>query len=486
MKTDRAAEGLPERIRPELNVEKWSIWRPANSRGGPRARTFERDVRLPDGTRIVARLKVAPTTEGNLTTEDQRVYYALVRLWEERGRSATLTPFSLRGLARVLKRIWNPQTKASLTRSLLRLRLTGFIWEQAYIDGPSGRRLGLLDTFSILSDLKIVRRDDAGHVTREEGHFRFHAAILQNLLAGHTKPVRFDVVLAFKSEVAQLVYSHIDLVLSDKANYERRTAELFEDLGLEGETYQKPSKRREKLEPALKELQGVELTTGRITKAALEKTRDGADYKLVVRKGESTTTGGGGATGPGVGMTPPPVPAKDAPPSEAEDLVRHFHRVFHGAEGALPTAKALDQAADLIARLGMERARHVIDFAHREAPKTKHRVATFGGVLQYATAALHDFERRATAEATARAQQDQQEQARRATARAQAERDRVQAYWEALPPERRAALDAAALDQADPADRVEYEAAVPSVRRMLRTAFRAALIRRLLGLPAAD
>ncbi|MBV8078025.1 MAG: hypothetical protein JO284_16580, partial [Planctomycetaceae bacterium] len=143
-------------------------------------------------------------------------------------------------------------------------------------------------------------------------------------------------------------------------------------------------------------------------------------------------------------------------------------------------------AADLIARLGMERARHVIDFAHREAPKTKHRVATFGGVLQYATAALHDFERRATAEATARAQQDQQEQARRATARAQAERDRVQAYWEALPPERRAALDAAALDQADPADRVEYEAAVPSVRRMLRTAFRAALIRRLLGLPAAD
>ncbi|MBV8383624.1 MAG: hypothetical protein JOZ63_13535, partial [Planctomycetaceae bacterium] len=349
MKTDRAAEGLPERIRPELNVEKWSIWRPANSRGGPRARTFERDVRLPDGTRIVARLKVAPTTEGNLTTEDQRVYYALVRLWEERGRSATLTPFSLRGLARVLKRIWNPQTKASLTRSLLRLRLTGFIWEQAYIDGPSGRRLGLLDTFSILSDLKIVRRDDAGHVTREEGHFRFHAAILQNLLAGHTKPVRFDVVLAFKSEVAQLVYSHIELTLADKTGYERRTKELFEDLGLEGKDYHKPSVRVRKLEPALKELQGVELTTGRITKAALEKTRDGADYKLVVRKGESTTTGGGGATGPGAGMTPPPVPAKDAPPSEAEDLVRHFHRVFHGAEGALPTAKALDQAADLIA-----------------------------------------------------------------------------------------------------------------------------------------
>jgi hypothetical protein len=94
---------------------------------------------------------------------------------------------------------------------------------------------------------------------------------------------------------------------------------------------------------------------------------------------------------------------------------------------------------------------------------------------------------RAAAEATARAQQDQQEQARRAKAREQEERDRVRAYWEALPPERRAALEAAALDQADPADRAAYEAAAaPPVRRLLRAGLRDAHIRSLLGLPAAD
>ena len=76
---------------------------------------------------------------------------------------------------------------------------------------------------------------------------------------------------------------------------------------------------------------------------------------------------------------------------------------------------------------------------------------------------------------------------RQATARAQAERDRVRAYWEALPPGRRAALDAAALDQADPADRAAYAAATaPPVRRMLQAGLRDAHIRRLLGLPAAD
>ncbi len=67
---------------------------------------------------------------------------------------------------------------------------------------------------------------------------------------------------------------------------------------------------------------------------------------------------------------------------------------------------------------------------------------------------------------------------------AQAERDQVQAYWEALPAERRAALDAAALDQADPADRAAYEAAAPPVRRLLQAGLRDAHLQRLLGLPA--
>ncbi|MBV8611848.1 MAG: hypothetical protein JO034_30950 [Singulisphaera sp.] len=93
--------------------------------------------------------------------------------------------------------------------------------------------------------------------------------------------------------------------------------------------------------------------------------------------------------------------------------------------------------------------------------------------------------RRATAE---RATRDAAEQANReATAREREERDRVRAYWEALPAERQVALDAAALDQAAPADRAAYAAATaPQVRRMLRAGLRDAHIRRLLGLPAAD
>src|SRR5512135_3642986 len=113
----------PERIRSELNVEKWSIWLPANARSGPpKERAFEREIELPSGNRVTAKLTVKPTVDGNPTTKDQRVYYALVKHWEERGRSPDFTPFSLQRLARLLRMPWGQTTIDSLTASLFRLR----------------------------------------------------------------------------------------------------------------------------------------------------------------------------------------------------------------------------------------------------------------------------------------------------------------------------------------------------------------------------
>src|SRR5512135_287744 len=277
-----------EKIRPELNIEKWSFWQPANSRAALRARVIEREIPLDTDKTFVARLQMSPTVEGTLTTEDQRVYYALVKLWQEKGQSVSFTPFSLQRLAKILGKRWGKKTRQLLVASLRRLRGTLFVWEKAYIDGSNGSRLGLLDTFNILSELKIARREQDGHVTSEAAYFRFHEAIIKNLRADHTKPVLFDVVLSFKSDISQILYTHLDLILSDKMSYERRTKELFEDLGLEGKAYKNLSNRKQKLEPALTELRGKPLTTGTITTAKLEPTKDGADYKLVVRKGRST------------------------------------------------------------------------------------------------------------------------------------------------------------------------------------------------------
>src|SRR5512135_1412583 len=279
---------LPERIRSELNVEKWSFWQPANARNGsPKEKAFERGIESPSGNRVTAKLTVKPTVDGNPTTKDQRVYYALVKHWGERGRSPDFTPFSLQRLARLLRMPWGRCTRESLNASLFRLRGTLFIWEQAFEDKTTGRVLSRLDTFNLLSDLKIARIKDEGKVNKEVGYFRFHDAVLKNLLANHTKPVLIDVVLSFRSEIAQILYTHLDLILADKTSYERRTKELFQDLGLAGKEYGKVSARKRTLERALPELQGKPLTTGTITTAKLEPTKDGAEFKLVVRKGKA-------------------------------------------------------------------------------------------------------------------------------------------------------------------------------------------------------
>ena len=73
------------KIRPDLNLEKWTLWHPAKSKSQPRAKTLRRVFDLPDGSRVTAEVEVGFTNKGVLTTEDQRTFYALLKLWEDKG-----------------------------------------------------------------------------------------------------------------------------------------------------------------------------------------------------------------------------------------------------------------------------------------------------------------------------------------------------------------------------------------------------------------
>jgi hypothetical protein len=274
-----------EKIRPELNLEKWSIWQPASSKNKPTRRVIQRETTLPNGSRVSARVEIIFTDLGGLTTENQKNYYGLIKIWEEKGYSNKLTYLSLRRLAKVLKKKWGTNTIESLSESLTKLRITHFIWKNSYYNSVTKETLEELDpNFTILSDLKIIKRRRDGHVTKEGCYFKFHDAILANLLHNHTKPLLFDTVINFKSEVAQLLYVHLDLIFADKNRYERRTKELFEDLGLEGKEYKYPAGRKRILEKALTELQGAQLSSGVINVARLERTKGGKDYKAIFQK----------------------------------------------------------------------------------------------------------------------------------------------------------------------------------------------------------
>ena len=273
-----------ERIRPDLNIEKWSIWQPAKSKNPPSDRVFEREITLPEGSKLTARVEVGFTGKGTVTTEDQKTYYALVKCWEDKGCLDEFTPLGLRELAKLLKKKWGTNVIDSLTQSLRRLRITPIAWRNSYYDSVTGETIEELTDFTILSELKIFRRRQGKTAYHGVGYFEFDRHVLTNLSNNYTKPLLFDTAISFKSEIAQILYPHVDLVMADKYRYERRTEGLFDDLGLKGKRYVYPSVRKQVLQPALNEMEGKPLSTGVLIKATLEKTKDGTDYKVVFEK----------------------------------------------------------------------------------------------------------------------------------------------------------------------------------------------------------
>ena len=144
----------------------------AKSKNPPAVRILERETPLRHGGSVKARVEIGYTHLGELTTEDQRTYYALVKHWEMSGRPDAQTFFSIRGLARSLRKHWGTNVIDAVTASMRRLRATPFTWENAYHDGTTKTVIEEINMFNILSELKIVRKRVDGHITHEAGYFR--------------------------------------------------------------------------------------------------------------------------------------------------------------------------------------------------------------------------------------------------------------------------------------------------------------------------
>ncbi|MCI0338234.1 MAG: hypothetical protein L0226_11695 [Acidobacteria bacterium] len=149
----------------------------------------------------MAKVEVGFSQRGVLTTEDQKTYYAMVKYWEDQGSPGQDKPvvFSLRRLAKILKKRWGTDVITTLTQSLTRLYATPFFWTNSYYDIDTKKAVEEMEGFRILDALKIIKTKQDGHITKEAGYFKFNDYVLRNLLANHTKPLLLDVVLKFNS-----------------------------------------------------------------------------------------------------------------------------------------------------------------------------------------------------------------------------------------------------------------------------------------------
>ena len=405
------------RIRVELNVEKWpALWRPASSKKVPVVRTLEREISFADGTRGVAKLEIGFTQLGTITTEDQKMFYALIRHWEENGKPSNRPVyFSDRAISRLLKKKgWGSNVIAAVTGSLRRLRTTPLRWTKSYHKKDTPEREYEEETFfTFLDTLKIVTRKEHGHITNQQGYFQFDKEILSNLLNNYTKPLLDEEFFKLQTEIGQLLYTHVDLVMADKFRYERCSKELFYDLGLlkENPSYRFASNRKQALARPIAELQGRRLSTGVLRSIVIERTKDGNDYKLVFQKGKAAavdalqeaTTFDAQPENPKIVVNDY---SKRADPlvGQAQELLLHFHKLFHGVQSHHPLPRETTQALVLISQHGLERANHLISFAKEAASTSNYTPQTFGGILQYTSRALADFDRHQKPEQKAAAQ----------------------------------------------------------------------------------
>lgn len=392
-----------EKIRVELNIEKWpGIWQPAKGHTRHALRTLERQVEVKGEGRAISKLLIGFTELGTLTTEDQKMFYALIRQWEDAGKPVGKPVyFSDRLLSRLLrKKGWGTNVIEAMTGSLRRLRTIPLRWIKSFhkTDAASSEYEEEIP-FQILGDLKIVTRKAHGHITNQQGYFQFDRHIEGNLHANYTKPLLDEVFFKLESEIAQLLYTHVDLLMFGKTRYERRTQELFADLGLTGASYRYKSNRKQKLQRALSELRGIRLNHGVLKSANIEDTQDGKDFKVVFIKGarDQNEALENLPMEPGEDLVihhyaRPQNPAQ----LEAEELVRYFHKVFHGVSNHEPQLKETSQALTLIAQNGSQDCRHVIDFARQESLRTNYSAQHFGAILNYVSRALADLRKGST------------------------------------------------------------------------------------------
>lgn len=385
---------------------------------------MERETKLDNGSKIVSRVEISFNHLGTLSTEEQKMFYALIKHWEDLGRPEAEVFFSDRVLARILQKGWGSNVIESLTKSLRKLRTVSLEWINSYHDKTqAGVVLRQRHPFTILAQLKIIERAEDGAVNAARGYFKFDDHILSNLLANYTKPFLIEEFFKIRTDIGLLLYNHLDLILANKQRYERCTKELFEDLGLKNADYQFMHKRKRAIEGPLKEILNLRISTGVIAVATIVKTNDKKDYKIIVEKSAASKADqievGAGELPisqilleqPGQKVVINDYRVRDQVQLQAEELVQHFHKTFHGVDNHDPQSKETGQALSLVSQYGLETSKWIVDFARAEAAKTNYQMQHFGGVLNYTSRAVAALDLHRKQEEKAKTIQE--EQARR-------------------------------------------------------------------------
>jgi len=277
--------------RVDVNIEKWGIFTTTH-KTTKKSREITREITLPGGEKTTQKIAIGTYESegkiGMLGIGEAKTYYLVNYLWDKQGRPQDgKINFSVLDCLRELGIISQVGAKEyNWFKSKVRnCRGVPIFFQNAY-KNKNGEIENFETAINLFSDYYIFERKKD---IKKGPYFSFssitlHPVIVKSLIEHNIKPIRFDVLKALTHDVSVLLWRFFDLIMFDKTTYERDLVDLAQEIGLS--TTQQIWNLKHRIEKALNELKGKDLTNGRIINATIEPSQTPSKYKVVITKGE--------------------------------------------------------------------------------------------------------------------------------------------------------------------------------------------------------
>ena len=282
-----------EIVRVEKNLNSFGFFTPSHKRlEGVQEKTVTVHVRETNGTRAEAHATILPSAKLGLpTTADQDKYYAFQTILEsirlKQGVVTNPVSFTSAQMLKILRLKKSGQSYREIVDWMERMTLTGIRSEG--VVWLAGRRKFARDTFTVFSrTISVGEELDNGSIA-DRNYVWLSEWQIENLNSKYVLPIDYDVYRSLRLNISKALVPLIQVwFFAARRNQniciEKRYSELCEILSIR--RYPHLSKIKEILSPSLAELKEHKI----LQYWDIERTIDGADFKLVLVPGERFLT----------------------------------------------------------------------------------------------------------------------------------------------------------------------------------------------------
>ncbi len=282
-------------IRPDRNILRWSaLFTTSKFKGKSRELHFETtqgSVGVVVGRHTTGKNEVIEI--GVLTAIELVSLCTLIEHWEKAGKPEEPIRYGIREFISDSGKIsFSHKNYTNAYQSLRNLLNIPVTWNASFkLPSEQGEEtLEVLTEMHFLSSLMKVSKVNKRQGKKEVLGFKYrlNEVLMTNMRGSYNRPFNFRVLRELKNELSMLMYCHFDSVMADKRIYTPSGTYLFEQLGLL-DSYKYPSDRLKRFKAVQAELIKKPLSTGIINSMEIIPTKNGKDWKVVVKKRSHTS-----------------------------------------------------------------------------------------------------------------------------------------------------------------------------------------------------